>query len=323
VEVLLVVVIIAILAALLFPAISGAMRTARNAAVAADINALAASLESFKSKYGDYPPSRIILAENGFWDTSSPTATATYLNATNGADVTYAALAQRSVAYLRKFWPRVQVGTTAPLFTGTGPFYDFDGDGVMATAPVVLEGHECLVFFLGGIPQQVGTTGDPSWAAGGWGKRPDNPFTTPRLDTNRTVPMHEFKNARLSDTDDGDGFPAYLDGLATARPLAYFSAYGHGGYDPNDCNLTPAEPDDAGAAPGVRRLFRVGMAVRSVAGVAGDGNGGDSPPRRAYAGGSGITFVTSRRARWSDRPGHHFGIGSGQCSASTRTLSGM
>ena len=65
VELLVVILILAVLIALLLPALNGALRTARNAAVGGEINQLAQALASFKAKYGDYPPSRIYLAENG------------------------------------------------------------------------------------------------------------------------------------------------------------------------------------------------------------------------------------------------------------------
>ena len=65
VELLAVILILAFLIALLLPALNGALRTARNAAVGGEINQLAQALASFKAKYGDYPPSRIYLAENG------------------------------------------------------------------------------------------------------------------------------------------------------------------------------------------------------------------------------------------------------------------
>ena len=65
VELLVVIVVLAILIGLLLPAIYGALRTARKAAVSAEINQIASALASFKSKYGDYPPSRIYVAENG------------------------------------------------------------------------------------------------------------------------------------------------------------------------------------------------------------------------------------------------------------------
>ena len=40
------------------------MRTAKNAGVGAEINQLAQAFAAFKAKYGEYPPSRIILAED-------------------------------------------------------------------------------------------------------------------------------------------------------------------------------------------------------------------------------------------------------------------
>ena len=65
VELLAVILILAVLIALLLPALNGALKTARNAAVGGEINQLAQALASFKAQYGDYPPSRIYLAENG------------------------------------------------------------------------------------------------------------------------------------------------------------------------------------------------------------------------------------------------------------------
>ncbi|HKM52736.1 MAG TPA: prepilin-type N-terminal cleavage/methylation domain-containing protein, partial [Isosphaeraceae bacterium] len=65
VELLAVILILGILLALLLPAINGAVRTAKNAAVGGEINQLAQALASFKAKYGDYPPSRIYLSEDG------------------------------------------------------------------------------------------------------------------------------------------------------------------------------------------------------------------------------------------------------------------
>src|SRR5262249_51214003 len=71
VELMVVILILAILVALLVPAILGAVRSAKTAAVATEINNLATALSDFKTKYGDYPPSRIILVESGFYDTSA------------------------------------------------------------------------------------------------------------------------------------------------------------------------------------------------------------------------------------------------------------
>src|SRR5512135_3015670 len=93
VELLVVIVIIALLLALLLPAINGAVRSARNAAVSAEINQLSQALADFKSKYGDYPPSRILLSENG--DYGPTTIPAVVLAGAGQADINSTMLAQR------------------------------------------------------------------------------------------------------------------------------------------------------------------------------------------------------------------------------------
>jgi len=55
-EMLVVIGIIAILAALLLPAVNRAIYTARNAAIAVEVNQLATAIESYKQDKGDYPP---------------------------------------------------------------------------------------------------------------------------------------------------------------------------------------------------------------------------------------------------------------------------
>jgi hypothetical protein len=53
---LVVISIIAVLAALLLPAITRALNTARNTAIAVEINQLASAIEAYKQDKGDYPP---------------------------------------------------------------------------------------------------------------------------------------------------------------------------------------------------------------------------------------------------------------------------
>src|SRR3954454_5543175 len=103
VELLVVIVILAVLIAMLLPALNSTIRTARSTAVGAEINQMAQALASFKSKYGGYPPSRITLAEDGDYSTLIANT-----NSVSGAagDITIAQLAQRSLGYLRKFFPR-------------------------------------------------------------------------------------------------------------------------------------------------------------------------------------------------------------------------
>ena len=177
IELLVVIVIVSILIALLIPVISGAVRTANSAAVSAQINTLSMALESFKSKYGDYPPSRVLLSEGGFYGLSAAvTATTTLpqLASANmiqgtgapvfsGTDLTALELLQRTAAALRKFWPR-SIAVDPTQINGNsanGPLYfpDFNGNGALDAQFLYLEGPECLAFFLGGIPTPAGSGG--------------------------------------------------------------------------------------------------------------------------------------------------------------------
>src|SRR5690606_39063676 len=121
-----------------------------------------------------------------------------------------------------------------PLYSTASGWHDFDGDGVL-DQPVLLQGHECLAFFLGGIPGASGA------GMAGFAKDPVNPFRSDNpanagYTASRNPPLFEFKGDRLLDPD-ANGYPGYVDSLGRttdARYYAYFSAYGNGGYDPND-----------------------------------------------------------------------------------------
>jgi prepilin-type N-terminal cleavage/methylation domain-containing protein len=243
IEVLIAVSIVALLVALLLPAIKSAVRRAQEAQVTSELNNLATALASFKTTYGDYPPSRVVLCEAGF-----NSLTATQLSALiplspsgNDIDISPAQLVQRSRLYLRRFWPRVDFDN------GSQPF-NFNNNG-STTDVLVLNGSECLTFFLGGIPQSDGTGG---LGLTGFTKLPINPFLPPNTanptTTNRTVPNYEFNSARLVDLD-GDGIPSYLDPLDTTptnrRSYAYFCSYGTNSYDPNDVNGLGQQQDAA------------------------------------------------------------------------------
>jgi general secretion pathway protein G len=290
IELMVVIVIIAILVALFVPAITGAVRTARNAAVGAEMQTLSQSLAQFRVRYGDTPPSRILLCEDGHYSAARLAGTMfASANGTAGADITARDLGRRTITYLRKFWPRVKVSeSAAPVWTpADGRWYDFNGNGVFDPEPYVLEGDEAMVFWLGGIPLNTGSAVDPNWSMSGFGNDPTNPFTNnlnnnnPMYSASRAGPMHEFRGDRLRDMDDPANdpvrFPSYHDGLGTDTPIAYFSAYGSEGYDPNDCNWAPLDPagkptnfevDDSGAGP-LLRAFRVTFPVVDASGTPG------------------------------------------------------
>jgi prepilin-type N-terminal cleavage/methylation domain-containing protein len=258
IEILVVIVIISLLAALLLPAIGMAVRKAKEASTSSEINSMAQALADFRTKFGSYPTSRIILSERGTYTVDATTQSYT----TGIVDITDGQLAQRSVTWLRRIWPRavLNIGTTAsppvaPIITGGLGWYDFNGNGV-ADPPYVITGDECLVFFLGGIPSQVATPGGAaSYGLNGFSRDPLNPFSPNIIVVagktysfpSRTPALYEFRADRLVDTDN-DGMPSYVDTLGTKKPFAYFSAYGGGAYDPCDVDL-PGESDDAGNGP--------------------------------------------------------------------------
>lgn len=259
VELLSVIVILAILMALLLPAINAAMKSAKNAAVGAEINSMASALAAFKAKYGIYPPSRVYLAENGYFPVTSTAGV-------NGnGDISIGTLAQRTVTTLRTMFPRVTLSTSTPVFVGNPPavWYDFNGNGVF-DGSYILQGHECLVFFLGGIPSPPGAG---SLASTGFGKDPTNPFVNSLVSQNRTQPMFEFDPGRLFLDPHAVSLyganmtwnsPGYLDSMGNATPTglagtptnfyAYFASYGNAGYDPNDVNFY-TEQDNSGNMP--------------------------------------------------------------------------
>jgi general secretion pathway protein G len=277
---LLVIVIIGILAALLLPAIGSAVRKARETAVASEIGAMAQALNDFKSKYGDYPPSRIVLAENGDYSGNNPPmphAPNPYLY-TAGSDISITTLYQRSLRYMRKFFPRMNLSTAGPV---ANAFYDFNGNGTN-DGSYVITGHECLVFFLGGVPSlSQDSNGNPVYAMTGFSRNPLNPFPSGGTGSNRQPALFEFAANRLVDGDH-DGIPGYQDSLNTNKAYAYFSAYGGNAYDPNDDNF-PAETDTLGNSPYTLN-FQVGFPVTS-------GNLSVSPPPNPYT--SSVTVPTT------------------------------
>jgi prepilin-type N-terminal cleavage/methylation domain-containing protein len=297
VELLVVIVVLSILIALLLPAINSAVKTARNAAVSAEINQLAQALESFKSKYGDYPPSRVLLVENGNYSTYiGNTNLLSSIDKTAGSDdINIGQLATRTLTAFRKFWPRVQLSTSGlptPVVNGNGNYwYDFNGNGTMDGA-YILHGHECLVFFLGGVP--LFDSSSQGYGMTGFGKDPTNPFTnsivpttaqaSPMYNANRQPPYFEFNAGRLY-LDPSNlttpGIPGYYDTLGSQPPpvaetgttppaigtgsgpvnfYAYFCANGSGNYDPNDVNFYE---NDVNLVGPLTLQYTVGFATNS------------------------------------------------------------
>lgn len=322
IELLIVVVIIGVLVALLLPVVGAAIKRTREAQVTSEINGLATALQQFKTRYGDYPPSRVYLNESGYFPVGS-TAT---LAGNGTTDVTLGALASRSLQYLRKFFPRAPFRIDQPAFqAGSSAWFDFDGNGVMrpynANDPLyggtILEGHQCLVWFLGGVPE-VDPVSGAVLGVSGFGKNPMNPFsnhirTDPRYNNGpnpmysetRSTPFYDFKANRLiADPNHRNGFVGYYDTLGVASSVAagtsplnffaYFSSYGGSGYDPNDVNFV--ESDNNGVSP-LTCAFNSDSPVYSASGSA--SRIAISPSPNPYTtsltlGGNGVTAWQNR-----------------------------
>ncbi len=253
-ELLVVILIVGILIGLLVPAIAAAVRAAKDAQVAAEIQNIQTALADFKNRYGEYPPSRIILRNDGNYDITNP------INA-------------RTVRAMRKYFPRAvayfgTTGVNSSIHWGgwDNTMVDASGNFTLNHNAYLLEGHQCLVFFLGGTPTATISSTSVSTALNGFSKDPANPFFPPPgtatngavaggvvpnavCGANRTTPLFEFAPSRLVTirnpnsvivpTTTTDLFASYLDPINNgnpAIPYAYFSAYGSNGYDPNDDN---------------------------------------------------------------------------------------
>jgi hypothetical protein len=175
------------------------------------MNQLDQALATFQNRFGTYPPSTITLwGTEAEWN-SNPT--------------------HKSI--IRSIWPDFDFTTAGRQNTSTHPW---------GTNNKVLTGDECLVFFLGGMPEYV--AGNPVPALRGFSKNARWPFAM--SGENRDGPFFtEFKGERLIDGEvtysettalgitnplDGwvataDGVPSYFDSLPGQQlPLWYSSA---------------------------------------------------------------------------------------------------
>lgn len=186
VEIVVVVAIIAILAALTTAAVFRALDMGIALQNQNDMTQLANALQAFKAKYNEYPPSQVLLSNNYADYQSNP-------------------LGPRSLKYLNRFWTKLSWGSL-----------DWSGGLGMPSGGVVLQGDQCLVFFLGGIPSANGPMGfSPS---------PKNPTLVSGVA--EPVKFFDFKINRLYKRGTGPFF-SYLDAYssdATGRPFVYFSS---------------------------------------------------------------------------------------------------
>lgn len=196
IELLVVVTIIALLAALLVGAASKVLALQARTEAASDITRMQQSLETAKAAYNniEYLPSKLRLFNDiNIYRTS------------NDAEI------KRSAAVLRKMFGR--------RFITNGTTVNWGPAQANTPAGCTLTGSECLVFYLGGIPDTANRR------CLGFSNDPLNPTAS---GGERLGPFYDFKTTRLT-AGPSSAYFQYLDPWGT--PYAYFGAYSSNNYD--------------------------------------------------------------------------------------------
>lgn len=205
VELLVVIGIIALLCAIMTSASVHVYTAAARVGNANDINQLSAACQSFKLKYGFYPPSRFDMS-------TPPNSESQYIAAT--------------------------------MYPGSPKWSTLNWGRFGAPVQGVLQGDQCLVFFLGGVQGQVNGVN----VCYGWSNTTTDP-TDVQPGTPTTI-FYQFKSNRLTYTRTptlaNQSF-SYLDNWKKGMPYAYLSAHEReNGYIASDCDLVPVNPIPVG-----------------------------------------------------------------------------
>lgn len=219
VELMIVLIIISILIAILLPAINSVRGRVKEVRSAHELHILESRLTRFQAEMGKAPPSRIRLYTTKDGWKSDP----------------------RSFAIVKGMWPQFDIEAAPEKYAWS--------------SPATLTGAECLVFFLGGVP-------DPSGIPVGFSKSPKYPFS-PRVSLqDERLRFHRFdQEYQLSDKD-GDGFQEFCGFYTSSHPpIIYASSYGGRGYDARDLvvysnDWNSPTPDDM---TDIYRTYKAGM----------------------------------------------------------------
>jgi prepilin-type N-terminal cleavage/methylation domain-containing protein len=207
IELMVVMAIIALMLSLLMSGVQRVRIAAKRSTAHTEIRELGQGISMFKQKFSvDYVPSKIVLREDGAY-------------VLNGPDPVQNKLELDSVNWLKAAWPHL----TFPI--------DWNQNNTTDTTPVILEGDQCLVFFLGGINENGQLTGFSTNK-----RNPMDPNTGQRIG-----PFIQFQVDRLvarPGTSGGNaGFRSYIDPWK-AQPYLYFTSYGkQKGYSTTETTL--------------------------------------------------------------------------------------
>jgi prepilin-type N-terminal cleavage/methylation domain-containing protein len=214
VEIVVVLAILLILVGLTTAAVLKFLRTGKVTKNRVTISQLEAGLANAKTyfKLREEFPSRLVLCQTY----------GEYVSPQNVNKLHYAF----SLAFLQRMFPRLWRTPAAQAIP-----QNWDNNG-MQGGPIVLDGDQCLVFFLGGIPSAPGQTP----ACLGFSSIGTNPADT--SSPTRIGPFYDFpsdKLVRIHQNLFGSLFFSYLDVYGTSdgngkrlsgQPYLYFSSYG-------------------------------------------------------------------------------------------------
>lgn len=269
IELLVVISIIAILVSLSLSAIMFFLYKPQEVRARHEMSQMDGAVQQFMTKYDiNYVPSQIKIARNY-----------SSYNLSNQLD-------RESVDYLMK-----TVGRNSPNFTkkwqSTG---GIQWTPAMQTGDFeILEGHQCLVFFLGGLWTQTGS----QFNCQGFSTDASNPDVPPAKGSG-IGPFHDFNPNRLQIPAGKKFFPAYMDSYSphpggAVQYYAYFCSYkgkanGYNRYGGSDCaslGLWPYASAPAQSASGTPQFVRPNdwqIICAGLDGKFGPGTNLSSPP---------------------------------------------
>jgi general secretion pathway protein G len=251
VEMLVVLAIVVVLMSLIAGAVLYFTRVGPIIQAQTEISQLHHAVESFKQKYGIYPPSKIFLANNlqdylaayQYYSNLNDTYNVAVIN--NSWPVT-----SNSMQYLQRIFPKMALPPGPPANMGQVTQLTVDWTGqfdtsLLASNPnrwkgTFLEGDQCLVFFLGGM-QTLSQPGNIP-TCNGFASFAKNPTWMGNV-ANNYPPLYDFPSTRLTTVTRNypkqfnvNPFFAYKDPYGTGSPYIYYSSYGTpNGYLSPDC----------------------------------------------------------------------------------------
>ena len=205
IELLVVIAIIAILTALLTAGVMAVMSKGPEVQTRNDILQLSQALQNFQGKYKFYPPSRLKLCST--YSQYNP-ALPLDVQSLQAINAMWPNLADTNPATLQKYWTNVP-------WSGA----------VLPPGGLTLDGDQCLVFFLGGIPNGVNSPV-------GFSTSPTNPAAV----GGDRIKFMEFPAGRLVFRNAASPFPSFVDGFKK-QPYVYFSPGKSTLYDPTPINI--------------------------------------------------------------------------------------